>query len=250
MTNSRTVVVTGASSGIGAATASAFARDGYRVIAGARGLRRLREVVEPIGAEALELDVTSTDSVRRFADSIPAVDVLVNNAGLALGVDPVAEFFDDDWRTMFETNVFGVGRLTRALLPKLIAAEAGQIINVTSTSAFETYPGGAGYCGSKHAVRAVTRALRQELIDTQVRVSEVCPGMADTEFSLVRFAGDREQANGVYRGMTPLAAEDVAEAVVWVASRPAHVAVDELVIRPRDQVSSLEIRRSDAVRQA
>jgi len=246
----RLAVVTGASSGIGAATAVALARAGYRVVLGARRLDRLEEVARACGgegrrgAEARALDVTDPASVEDFVAALPpAVHLLVNNAGGALGVDPVAEADDERWRTMFETNVLGTVRMTRALLPALEASGDGHVVNVGSTAGFETYRGGAGYTAAKHGLRALTDTLRLELLGRPVRVTEVAPGLVETEFSVVRFAGDRERAAAVYRGMTPLTAEDVADAVVWAATRPPHVNVDRIVLRPRDQATSTEIHR-------
>jgi NADP-dependent 3-hydroxy acid dehydrogenase YdfG len=237
------VVVTGASAGIGAATVRALAGKGHRVIAGARRLDRLAEVAEPVGATALKLDVADGESVERFVACLERVEVLVNNAGFVIGLDKIADADPDGWRRMFETNVLGALRMTRALLPLLLASGDGHVVNVVSTSGFETYPGGGGYTATKHALRAVTKTLRQELLGQPVRVTDVSPGLVETEFSMVRFAGDRERAKKVYEGMAPLAAEDVAEAIVWAIERPPHVNVDEIVLRPRDQASSTQIHR-------
>jgi NADP-dependent 3-hydroxy acid dehydrogenase YdfG len=242
----RVAVVTGASAGIGAATAVALAAAGFAVVVGARREDRLREVAEPIGARALPLDVTDRASVEAFAAEVGSpVHLLVNNAGGALGLDPVADADDERWRRMWETNVLGTVRVTRALLPALEASGGGHVVNIGSTAGFETYRGGAGYTGAKHALAALTRTLRLELLGRPVRVSEVAPGLVDTEFSTVRFAGDAERAAAVYRGMTPLVAADVADCVVWVATRPPHVNVDLLVVRPRDQATSTEVFRRE-----
>ena len=243
MTPTRTAVVTGASSGIGAATAAALHREGFRLVLGARRLDRLRQVAEPLGAEALELDVTDEASAAAFAERVPALDLLVNNAGAALGMEPVAQARDELWERMYQLNVLGVLRMTRLFLPKLLQAQAGQVIVVGSTSGFETYPGGAGYTASKQALRAVVKTLRQELLGQPVRVTEICPGLVETEFSLVRHGGDAERARQVYRGMQPLTGADVAECIAWAATRPPHVNVDEIVVRPRDQASSLQVHR-------
>jgi NADP-dependent 3-hydroxy acid dehydrogenase YdfG len=246
---SRTAVVTGASSGFGAAIARGLAREGFRVIVGARRLARLEALAGEIGGIALPLDVTDAASVAAFAAAVgeaaPALHLLVNNAGGAHGTEPIAQAVDAKWTTMFETNVLGVMRMTRDLLPLLLASGDGHVVNIGSVAGFETYPGGAGYTGSKHALRALTRTLRLELLGKPVRVTEVAPGLAETEFSLVRFAGDVEKAKGVYRGMTPLSAEDVADCVVWAATRPSHVNVDEIVVRPRDQATAAMIHRRD-----
>ncbi len=239
----KTVVVTGASAGIGAATVRALAGRGHRVIAGARRLERLAEVAEPMGATALKLDVADAETIERFIACLDRVDVLVNNAGFVIGLDPIAEADPDDWRKMFETNVLGVLRMTRAILPMLLASGDGHVVNVGSTSGFETYAGGGGYTGTKHALRAFTRTLRQELLGQPVRVTDVSPGLVETEFSMVRFGGDRARAKRVYEGMTPLTPEDVAEAIVWAIERPPHVNIDEIVLRPRDQASSTSIHR-------
>lgn len=242
----RVAVVTGASSGIGAATAVALAGRGFRVVLGARRLDRLREVAARCGGTAAPLDVTDPASVEEFVAELPEpIHLLVNNAGGALGLDPIEESRDERWRTMYETNVLGTVRVTRALLPSLVDSGDGHVINVGSTAGFETYRGGGGYTAAKHALRAMTDTLRVELLGRPVRVTEVAPGLVETEFSLVRFAGDAERAANVYRGMQPLTAEDVADAVAWAATRPSHVDVDRIVLRPRDQATSTEVHRRD-----
>jgi NADP-dependent 3-hydroxy acid dehydrogenase YdfG len=240
---SGTAVVTGASSGIGAATARALAGAGYEVVVGARRLERLESLAEEIGAEALPLDVTDGDSVEAFAARVERCDVLVNNAGGALGLDHVAEADEERWRWMYEANVLGTMRMTRALLPALAGSGDGLIVAVTSIAAFEAYRGGAGYMAAKHGQRAMLRGLRLELLGEPVRITEVAPGMVETEFSVVRLGGDEEAARRVYEGMQPLAAEDVAECIRWVASLPAHVNIDEIVVRPRDQAAATEVFR-------
>ena len=242
-TNARVAVVTGASSGFGAATARALAREGFAVVLGARRLERLAAVAEPLGARYAALDVTDEASVAAFCAGLERVDVLVNNAGNAFGAESLAASIDDKWRAMFELNVLGVLRMTRALLPRLIASGDGLIVNLGSIAGIETYPGGGGYAASKHAAHALTRTLRLELLGQPVRVTEILPGLAETEFALVRFEGDRERARKVYDGMTPLVAEDIAEAVRWVATRPSHVDIDEIVIRPRDQATAMLVHR-------
>jgi len=230
-------VVTGASSGIGAATARALARVGYRVVLGARRRQPLDALAAELGppARALPLDVTDDESVAAFCGAVDGCRVLVNNAGGALGLEPVAEADLGKWQQMFDSNVLGTARMTRALLPQLIESGDGLVVNIGSVAAFEPYPGGAGYNAAKHAVRAVTDVLRMELLGKPVRVTEIDPGMVATDFSLVRFGGDADRAAAVYRGVTPLTAEDIAECVVFVATRPGHVDIDQLVIRPRDQ---------------
>ncbi len=306
--SAKVAVVTGASSGIGAATARALAAAGFQVVMGARRLERLRALAGEInaaagggpaaaaggaagtgggagtggaagtggvagtgggaggtagtggsartgggaggaagtggGASALALDVTDAASVTAFAALVPRAHLLVNNAGGAIGLDPIAEARDDDWRTMWEVNVLGLVRMTRALLPALLASGDGHVINIGSIAGFETYAAGAGYTSVKHAVRAISHTLRLELLGKPVRVTEVNPGMVETEFSQVRFRGDRERADAVYRGLRPLTGEDVADCVVWAATRPSHVNVDEIVVRPRDQATAHHVHRA------
>lgn len=239
----KTAVVTGASAGIGAATARALAREGFRVVVGARRMERLQALAEEIDGRALPLDVTDRDSVASFTGEIEELHLLVNNAGGALGLDRLEDAVEERWQRMYELNVLGTLRMTKALLPKLQASGDGHVVVVGSTASFETYPGGGGYTAAKHAERALTRTLRAEVHGSPVRVTEVCPGLVETEFSLVRFEGDRERADAVYRGMTPLSAEDVAECIAFAATRPSHVAVDEMVLRPRDQLSSTVVHR-------
>jgi NADP-dependent 3-hydroxy acid dehydrogenase YdfG len=238
-----TAVVTGASSGIGAATARALARDDYRVVLGARRLERLEELAAEIGGQAIALDVTDPSSVAAFVAEVPECEVLVNNAGGALGLEPLGEADEELWRRMYETNVLGTMRMTRALLPRLIESGNGHIVAVTSIAAFETYRGGAGYSAAKHAQRAALRTLRLELLGEPVGVTEIAPGMVETEFSLVRFGGDEEAAARVYAGMEPLRAEDVAECIRWAVAQPPHVNVDEILVRPRDQATATEVHR-------
>jgi hypothetical protein len=238
-----TAVVTGASSGIGAATARTLAASGYRVVLGARRLERLERLAGEIGGEALALDVTDPDSVAAFAIRVQDCEVLVNNAGGALGLEPLGEGDEELWRRMYETNVLGTLRMTRALLPRLVESGNGHVVAVTSIAAFETYRGGAGYSAAKHAQRAALRTLRLELLGEPVSVTEIAPGMVETEFSVVRFEGDEEAAAKVYAGMEPLQAEDVAECIRWAVARPPHVNVDEIVVRPRDQAAATEVHR-------
>lgn len=240
-------VVTGASAGIGAATARALASHGFRLVLGARRRERLEALAAEIGGGSVErigqLDVTDARSLEDFCSAIPTAHLLVNNAGAALGLDSIEEAVEQRWQDMWQLNVLGVLRMTRALLAKLEATGDGHIINLGSTAGFETYPGGGGYTASKHALRALTRTLRLELLGRLIRVTEVSPGLVETEFSLVRFDGDRERAASVYQGMQPLTAEDVAECIAWVATRPSHVNIDEVVLRPRDQAHSTRVHR-------
>jgi NADP-dependent 3-hydroxy acid dehydrogenase YdfG len=244
----RIAVVTGASSGIGAATARGLARAGFHVVAGARRTGRLQALAEEVGATALKLDVTDKASIEAFraavADRHGRADLLVNNAGLAAGLDPVADGDDRDWQVMLDTNVLGLLRVTRAFLPLLRAAPHAHIVNLGSVAGFEVYPGGAGYTASKHAVRAVTDTLRLELNGEPIRITEIAPGMVETEFSEVRFAGDAERAADVYAGVQPLTADDVADCIVWAVTRPPHVDVDLLVVRPVAQAAAYLVARS------
>ena len=239
----KVAAITGASSGIGAAAARALAGDGFRLVLGARRLERVEEVAAEVDGEAVALDVTDPASVEAFAARLPTCHVLVNNAGGALGLDPLREADEERWRTMYEANVLGTMRMTRALLPRLIESGDGHVVAVTSIAGFESYRGGAGYIAAKHAQRSLLRNLRLELLGEPVRVTEIAPGMVETEFSLVRFDGDEEAARRVYRGMTPLSAGDVAECIRWAVAQPPHVNIDEIVVRPRDQASATEVHR-------
>ncbi len=239
----KVAVITGASSGIGAAAARALAGDSFEVVLGARRLEPLEEIAAEVGGEAIALDVTDQDSVDGFAARVPRCDVLINNAGGAHGLEPLGEADEDKWRTMYEANVLGTMRMTRALLPRLIASRDGHVVSITSIAGFEAYRGGAGYIAAKHAQRSMLRVLRLELLGEPVRVTEVAPGMVETEFSLVRFGGDEEAARRVYQGMTPLSAEDVAECIRWAVAQPSHVNIDEIVVRPRDQAAATEVHR-------
>ncbi len=236
--SNRTAVVTGASSGIGEATARELAGQGYHVYVGARRVDRLQRLAEEIGGTALPLDVTDEASVRAFTEAVERVDVLVNNAGGAKGLAPVAEADLDDWRWMWETNVLGTLRITKALLPKLIASGDGLIVTVTSVAAFTAYDNGSGYTSAKHAQAVLHRTLRGELLGQPVRLTEIAPGAVETEFSLVRFGGDGERADKVYEGIDPLVAQDIAEIIGFVAGRPPHVNLDTIVVKPRDQADA------------
>jgi NADP-dependent 3-hydroxy acid dehydrogenase YdfG len=238
-----TAVITGASSGIGAATARALAGAGYRTVLGARRLDRVRELAAEIGGEAIRLDVADSASVAEFVRGLSGCEVLINNAGGALGLDHIGEAEEELWRQMYESNVMGTMRMTKALLPMLVASGNGHVVTVTSIAAFEIYRGGAGYVAAKHAQSAVARTLRLELLGSPVRVTEILPGMVETEFSLVRFDGDPAAADAVYERMTPLRADDVAESIRWAVELPSHVNVDQIVLRPRDQASATEVHR-------
>ncbi|OHV04584.1 SDR family NAD(P)-dependent oxidoreductase [Mycobacterium talmoniae] len=231
-------VVTGASAGIGEATARTLAGQGFHVVAVARRKDRITALADEIGGTAVVADVTDAAAVDALAAGLSRVDVLVNNAGGAKGLEPVEQADLEHWRWMWETNVLGTLRVTRALLPKLVASGDGLIVTITSIAAFEVYDGGAGYTAAKHAQGALHRTLRGELLGKPVRLTEIAPGAVETEFSLVRFGGDQQRADAVYAGMTPLVAADIAEVIGFVTSRPPHVNLDQIVIRPRDQASA------------
>lgn len=235
--------MTGASSGIGAATAKTLAALGFHVVAVARRADRIQRLADEIGGSAVVADVTDGAAVQALADGLDRVDVLVNNAGGARGLEPVAQADLENWRWMWETNVIGTLRVTRALLPKLIESGNGLIVTVTSIAAIEVYDGGSGYTAAKHAQGALHRTLRGELLGQPVRLTEIAPGAVETEFSLVRFGGDQQRADAVYAGITPLTATDVAEVIGFVASRPPHVNLDQIIIRPRDQASASRFNR-------
>jgi NADP-dependent 3-hydroxy acid dehydrogenase YdfG len=250
---SKTVLITGASSGFGAAAARAFAAQHCKLLLGARRLDRLQTVADAArqaGAPEAHfhvLDVSKTASVNEFVKwaetKTGAIDILINNAGGAHGLDPVATGKDEDWETMFQTNVLGILRMVRAALP-LIPKDAGSsILNIGSVAGRTAYEGGAAYCAAKAGELKITQSLRLELNGTGIRISTIDPGLAKTEFSNVRFKGDAARADKVYQGMIPLSAEDIADTLVWVASRPPHVNIDEIVIKPVDQASAFKVFR-------
>lgn len=230
----KVAIVTGASSGIGAATAAALAQDGWQVIVAARRKDKIEKVAADIGGTAVELDVSSDESVANLAAQVDRVDLLVNNAGGARGLDPVAEADLEDWQWMFDVNVLGTVRVTKALLDKLIASE-GHIINTVSMAAFTPYAGGAGYNVAKFGEGALTRVLRLEHVGDPIRVTQIDPGRVETDFALNRFDGDEDRADKVYAGKLNLSADDVAESIRWAASLPSHVNIDHIHIMPRDQ---------------
>lgn len=239
----RVAVVTGASAGIGAATARTLGAQGFHVVCAARRAEPIKALADEIGGTAIVTDVTDPDAVAALADSLSRVDVLVNNAGGARGLAPVADANVEHWRWMWESNVLGTLQVTQALLPKLIDSGDGLIVTVTSNAAVETYDNGSGYTSAKHAQAALHRTLRGELLGKPVRLTEVLPGMVKTDFSLRRFEGDQKRADAVYNGVTPLAAEDVAAVIGFVASRPSHVNLDQIVVRPRDQAGASRFHR-------
>ena len=251
--STRTAVVTGASGGIGAATARRLAEAGYHVVLTARRTDRLAALAEELtsagrSASVHALDVTDRAAVDDFAatlDGLPPLHVLVNNAGGALGTDPVATADPADWRTMYEVNVLGVLQVTQALLPALTASGDGTVVVISSTAGLGTYEGGGGYVAAKHGSHVIAETLRLELNGQPIRIIEIAPGMVKTdEFALTRFGGDAERAAAVYAGVAePLTADDVADTVAWAVTRPAHVNVDLLVLRPRAQASNSKVHR-------
>jgi NADP-dependent 3-hydroxy acid dehydrogenase YdfG len=247
------VFITGASSGIGAATARAFAAEGARLLLAARRAEKLATVAAEAlqrGAEAIHtinLDVRDRKAVEQAISALPTewapIDILVNNAGLSRGLEKLYKGSIDDWEEMLDTNVKGLLYVTRAVVPGMVERGRGHIINLGSTAGEITYPGGAVYCATKAAERAINDGLRQDLLGTPVRVTTVDPGMVETEFSVVRFHGDSERASNVYKGIQPLTPEDVADAIVWAASRPAHVNIARVVLTPVQQANSLLFHR-------
>ncbi|MFB6720352.1 SDR family NAD(P)-dependent oxidoreductase [Kribbella sp. NPDC056345] len=245
MTERPLAVVTGASSGIGAATARRLAKDGFEVIAAARRLDRIEALAKEIDGRAIQCDVTSADDVAALAATVgDRLDLLVNNAGGAFGAEPVADADLDAWRRMYEVNVIGVAAVTKSLLPALIAGQ-GTIIVMGSTAGQVAYENGGGYVAAKHAAKAVVDTLRLELFDQPVRVSEIAPGMVRSEgFALTRFEGDQAKADAVYAGVAePLTSDDIADIVSWVASRPPHVNLDRITVRPRAQAAQHKVHR-------
>ena len=240
----RVAVVTGASSGIGEATARELARMGFHVVIGARRVDRLQTLAEEIGGTAMPLDVTDAESCEAFCAAIPRLHVLVNNAGGAKGTTSVMDADEDQWRWMWETNVLGTLRMVRGLMPVLVETGDGLVVTITSIAAIEAYDNGSGYTSAKHAQAVLHRTLRGEHLGQPVRFTEIAPGMVETEFSRVRFDGDDDKAAAVYRGLTPMVAQDVAEIVGFVASRPSHVNLDQIVVKPRDQHSAMRAHRS------
>jgi len=240
----RTAVVTGASSGIGAATAARLAAEGFDVVLGARRLDRLTSLAESIGGRALQLDVTDPSSVADFAGALDRVDVLVNNAGGAFDASPVEDADLDSWARTYDVNVLGTVRVTKALLPALRASGAGDVVFVGSTAGLISYEGGASYTAAKHGVHTLAETLRLELNGEPVRVIEIAPGMVRTEEFTAKRLGSAEAADAVYRGVRePLVAEDIADCIAWVATRPHHVNIDLMVVRPLAQAAQHKVAR-------
>ncbi|MCD4748185.1 MAG: SDR family NAD(P)-dependent oxidoreductase [Thermoanaerobaculales bacterium] len=251
----KTVLITGASSGIGAACAEAFAQGGADLVLAARRMDRLEAAAADlctrfeIEVRIAAVDVRSRDVVDAFGADLEAdgvnIDILVNNAGLARGLAPVHEGDVADWDEMIDTNVKGLLNVTRTIVRGMVDRGEGHVINIGSIAGHETYANGVVYCATKHAVAAITRGLGIDTLGTGVRVSSVDPGLVNTEFSVVRFHGDQERADGVYAGMTPLSARDVADAVLFCASRPAHANVREMVLMPADQAAAVYVHRDE-----
>jgi len=243
------VLVTGASSGIGRATARRFSEAGARVIIAARREDRLMELATQLKTDCyvLKLNVRDRAEVEAAMASLPpdwqAIDILVNNAGLSRGLWKLHEGQHDGWEDMIDTNVKGLLYVSRAVIPGMVARGRGHIVNIGSIAGHEVYPGGNVYCASKFAVDAITRGLRMDLVDTPLRVTTIDPGMVETEFSEVRFYGDKERADQVYKGIEPLKAEDIADAIVWAATRPAHVQIAEVIVLPTAQASAMVAHR-------
>jgi NADP-dependent 3-hydroxy acid dehydrogenase YdfG len=245
--------VTGASSGIGKACAKAFAEQGCRLLLCARRLERIEELASELKAEyqtqshCFSLDVRERASVESFLEKLPEewreIDILVNNAGLAAGLDKAQSANADDWDQMIDTNIKGLLYITRSVAQGMIDREWGHIINIGSTAGHEVYSGGSVYCATKHAVRAITKGLLLDLVDTPVRVSSVDPGMVETEFSMVRFKGDQEKADKVYQGMDPLTPQDIADAVMYCATRPPNVNVSNMVVLAAAQGAATVVHR-------
>ncbi len=234
----RIALVTGASSGIGAATVRALAAAGFDTIATARRLQRCQELASEVGGRATRLDVADPDSVAALAEGLGDVDVIVHSAGGALGLEAVADADEEKWREMWESNVAGVMRVTKALLPALRRGRDPHIVIVGSVAGVEAYEGGGGYTAAKHAAHALAQTLRLELLGDAIRVTEVAPGMVETEFSLVRFEGDAERAADVYRGLEPLRPAEIADVITFCVTRPAHVDIDYVAIKPTAQATA------------
>lgn len=220
-----------------------LAAAGFEVVAAARRIERCEALAKEVGGRAVQLDVTDLDSISALASEVEDASVLIHSAGGALGLEPVSEADDEKWLRMYETNVLGVMRVTRALLPALERSGDGHIVVIGSVAGVEVYPGGAGYTAAKHAANAVTRTLRLELLGKPVRVSEVAPGMVETEFSLVRFEGDEEKAARVYEGLTPLSGEEIADVITFVVTRPPHVDIDYVSVKPTAQATARDVHR-------
>ncbi len=253
--NNKIVFITGASSGIGKACSEYFAAEGAKLILTARREILLRELTEKFNREyntdaiIFSLDVRDKNSVNELVNSLPKkwknIDILINNAGLAKGLNKIYEDDIDNWEDMIDTNVKGLLYVTRAIVPGMVDRKSGHVINIGSTAGHEAYPKGHVYCATKHAVNAITKSLRMDIVDKNIRVSTVDPGAVETNFSNVRFFGDKEKAKNVYKGLTPLTAEDVAEAILFCATRPPHANIAEIILMPTQQASALVFHRNE-----
>lgn len=247
--DNKIALITGASSGIGAACARKFAERGVRLILAARRIERLAKLAAELSVEIhlIQLDVRDRKAVEKAIGSLPpdweAIDILVNNAGLSRGLEKLHEGNINGWEEMIDTNVKGLLYVSRAVIPGMVTRGRGHIINIGSIAGHEVYPGGNVYCATKHAVIALSKGMRIDLVDTPIRVSTIAPGLVETEFSQVRFYGDKERAKSFYRGYTPLTGDDIAEAVVWIADRPEHVQVAEMIILPTAQASAMVVHK-------
>ena len=249
----KTVFITGASSGIGLACAEAFAKEGARLLLCARRIEKLNQEVDAIREKyrvivhTFELDVRDLPGVEQSIASLPAewrdIDILVNNAGLSRGLDKFQDSLLSDWEEMLDTNVKGLLYVTRAVLPRMLELKRGHVVNIGSIAGHEVYPKGHVYCASKHAVDAITKGLRMDLVDTPIRVTTIDPGLVETEFSIVRFHGDTERAASVYKGIDALRPQDIADTVVWSCSRPPHVQIAEIIVFPTAQASAAVVHR-------
>lgn len=251
----KTAFITGTTAGFGKATALRLAKLGYNVIITGRRKERLDELAKLIGTEysvqvlPLCFDVRDREACRNAVETLPeewkSIDILVNNAGLAAGSSPINEYDIDDWERMIDTNVKGLLYITRAITPLMVAANKGHIINLSSIAGVEVYPGGSVYCATKHAVNALTKGMRIDLLKHNIKVSSISPGAAETEFSTIRFHGDQQKADAVYQGLTPLNAEDIADAVEYIVTRPAHVNINDILITPVRQANTYLYNRSE-----
>ena len=246
-------LITGASSGIGKACAFALAAEGANLILTARRTERLQQIAAQLEKEykisvlTRKLDVRKKDDVFKMVDELEAdwqnIEILINNAGLARGIEKIPEANIDNWETMIDTNVKGLLYVSRAVVPGMVKRQSGHIVNIGSIAGHEVYPGGNVYCASKHAVDAITKGLRIDLVDTPIRVSTVDPGLVETEFSIVRFDGDEEKAKNVYKGMRPLSGEDIADIIRFIVTRPPHVQIAEAIVFPTNQAAATIVHR-------
>jgi len=251
----KTALITGASSGIGKACAFALAAEGADLILTARRMERLQQIADRLEKEfkvsvlTKRLDVRIKDDVFKMVDELETswqnIEILINNAGLARGIEKIPEANIDNWETMIDTNVKGLLYVSRAVVPGMVKRQSGHIVNIGSIAGHEVYPGGNVYCATKHAVDAITKGLRIDLADTPIRVSTVDPGLVETEFSIVRFNGDKEQAKNVYKGMRPLSGEDIADIIRFIVTRPPHVQIAEAIVFPTNQAAATIVHREE-----